>query len=178
MCLYGKSKTTCRSCWNACCSRRTSLNLAADVFRLSEVSGPSDYDEQRVFMQSQVVVCGRSAPRLLLDLPLQHPAGRHVGNLWLGVMSSKKPDSAFYYREMTAGLLECRRVWEKRLNYWWHVIKRIDISCLFIVVPEVFWWCKSKGNYQHVMVEKLHKKYSFREVMWVFLLEYNIKRSK
>lgn len=77
--------------------------------RLSEVSGPSDNDEQGVFVEAEVEVCGGSAPRLLQDLPLQHPAGRHVGNLQLDVMSLKKPDSAFYYREMTAGVLECRR---------------------------------------------------------------------
>lgn len=77
--------------------------------RLSEVSGPSDNDEQRVFVETQVEVCGRSAPRLLLDLPLRHPAGRHVGKLQLDVMSLKTPDSAFYYREMTAGVLACGR---------------------------------------------------------------------
>lgn len=72
--------------------------------------GASDNDEQRVFVETQVEVCGRSAPRLLLDLPLWHPAGRHVGNLQLDMMSlgkKKKPDSAFYYREMTAGAPEC-----------------------------------------------------------------------
>lgn len=73
---------------------------------LPEVSGPSDNDEQGVFVGAEVGVCSRSAPRLVLDLPLQHPAGRHVGNLQLDVMSLKKPDSAFYYREMTAGVLE------------------------------------------------------------------------
>lgn len=77
--------------------------------RLSEVSGPSDNDEQGVFVEAEVEVCGRSAPRLLLDLPPQHPAGRHVGNSQLGVMSLKKPDSAFYYRETTADVLECSR---------------------------------------------------------------------
>lgn len=76
---------------------------------MSEVSGPSYNDEQGVFVEAEVSVCGRSAPRLLLDLPLRQPAGRHVGNLHLGVMSLKKPDSAFYYRAMTAGVLECRR---------------------------------------------------------------------
>lgn len=69
------------------------------MFRLSEASGPSDYDEQGVFMEAKVEVCGSGALRLLLDLPLQHPAGRHVGKLRFYVMSLKKPDSAFYYRD-------------------------------------------------------------------------------
>ena len=76
--------------------------------RLSVVSCPSDNDEQGVFVEAEVEVCGgSSAPRLLLDLPLQHPAGRHVGKL--DVMSLKTPDCAFYYGEMTAGVLECDR---------------------------------------------------------------------
>lgn len=47
--------------------------------RLSEVCGPSDDDEQGVFVGAEVEVRGRGAPRLLPDLPLRHPAGRHVG---------------------------------------------------------------------------------------------------
>lgn len=93
----------------ACCSKRTSHNLPADVSGLSGVSRPSYNDEQGVFVEAEVEVCGRSAARLLLVLPLQHPAGRHVGNLYLDVMSLKKLDSAFYYREMTAVVLECSR---------------------------------------------------------------------
>lgn len=70
-------------------SRRTSLDLTADVSRLSEASGPSHDNEQRVFVERRAVeVCGRGAPRLLPDLPLRHPAGRHVGNLQWDVMSS------------------------------------------------------------------------------------------
>lgn len=66
----------------------TPLDLPANVPRLSGVSCPSDHDEQRVFVGAQVEAGGGSAPRLLLDLPLQHPAGRHVENLQLDVMSS------------------------------------------------------------------------------------------
>lgn len=77
----------------------TSFNLPADVSRLPEVSGTSDNDEQWVFVDAQVKVCGRNAPRLLPDLPLRHPAGRHVENLQLDVMSlnwEKMPDITFY----------------------------------------------------------------------------------
>lgn len=66
----------------------TPFDLPANVPCLSGVSCPSDHDEQGVFMGGQVDVGGGSALRLLLDLPLQHPAGRHVGNLQRGVMSS------------------------------------------------------------------------------------------
>lgn len=86
---------------------RTSFNVPASVSRVSGVSSASYNDEQGVFVQAQVRVCGRDAPRLLLYLPLRHPAGRHVGNLHLDMMSLKKPDSAFYYRGMTAGVPEC-----------------------------------------------------------------------
>ena len=84
---------------------------------VSEVSGASDDDEHGVLVRAEVEVCGAGcAPRLLPDLPLQHPAGRHVGNLRWDVMSlnrkkiEKIPASAFYYyREMTADVLECSR---------------------------------------------------------------------
>lgn len=66
----------------------TPFDLPANVACLSVVSCPSDHDESRVFVGAQVEAGGDSAPRLLLDLPLQHPAGRHVENLQLGVMSS------------------------------------------------------------------------------------------
>lgn len=59
-------------------------------------------------MGAEVEVCGGSAPRLLLDLPLQHPAGRHVGDL--DVMSLKKPDSAFLLQRddsCCAGMQPC-----------------------------------------------------------------------
>lgn len=65
-------------------SKRTSFDLATDVPRLSGVSGPSHDNEQRVLVGIQVEVCG--APRLLLpDLPLRHPAARHVGQLTVGM---------------------------------------------------------------------------------------------
>lgn len=66
----------------------TPFDLPANVPRLSGVSRPSDHDEQRVFVGTQVEAGGGGAPRLLPDLPLQHPAGRHVDNLQFGVMSS------------------------------------------------------------------------------------------
>lgn len=67
----------------------TPLDLPANVVRLSGVSSPSDHNEQRVFVGVQVEAGGSgSAPRLLLDLPPQQPAGRHVENLQFGVMSS------------------------------------------------------------------------------------------
>lgn len=66
----------------------TPFDLSANVPRLSGLSCPSDHDEQRVFVGAKVDAGGGSAPRLLLDLPLQHPAGRHVENLQFGVMSS------------------------------------------------------------------------------------------
>ena len=65
--------------------KRTSLDVPADVSRLSEVCGPSDDDEQGVFVEAEVEVCGRGAPRLLPDLPLRHPAGRHVGEPAVGM---------------------------------------------------------------------------------------------
>lgn len=76
--------------------KRTSFNLPADVRRPSEVRCPSYDDQHGVLVEAQIDVCGGCGARLLLDLPLRHPAGRHVGNL--DVMSLKKPDSAFYDR--------------------------------------------------------------------------------
>lgn len=70
------------------CEEHTPFDLPANVPRLSAVSCPSDHDEQRVFVGAQVEAGGGSAPRLLLDLPLQHPAGSHVEYLQFGVMSS------------------------------------------------------------------------------------------
>lgn len=65
-------------------SKRTSFDLATDVPRLSGVSCPSHDNEQRVLVGGQAEVCG--APRLLLpDLPLRHPAARHVGQLTVGM---------------------------------------------------------------------------------------------
>lgn len=58
----------------------TPFDLPANVARLPGVSCPSDHDEQRVFVGAQVEAGGGSAPGLLLDLPLHHPAGRHVEN--------------------------------------------------------------------------------------------------
>lgn len=86
-CEYKGKKTTKRrtvAVRKAPYNKRTSLDLPADVSRLSEVSGPSDNDEQGVFVEAEVEVCGRSAPRLRLDLPLRYPAGRHVGKLAVG----------------------------------------------------------------------------------------------
>lgn len=97
--LYRKKQNGIQQLLDAGWNKPTSLYLPADVFRLPEASGPSDYDEQGVFMEAKVEVCGSGALRLLLDLPLQHPAGRHVGKLRFYVMSLKKPDSAFYYRD-------------------------------------------------------------------------------
>lgn len=61
-------------------------------------------------MGAEVGVCGRNALRLLPDLPLRQPAGRHVGNLH-NLMSFKKPDIGFLLEtEVTAGAQDCSRV--------------------------------------------------------------------
>lgn len=84
--------------------KRTSLDVPADVSRLSEVCGPSDDDEQGVFVGAEVEVRGRGAPRLLPDLPLRHPAGRHVGEPAVGMWChwvNSPADGGFYYRQIT-----------------------------------------------------------------------------
>lgn len=142
--LYRKKQNGTQQLWDAGWNKPTSLYLPADVFRLPEASGPSDYDEQGVFMEAKVEVCGSSAFRLLLDLPLQHPAGRHVGKLRFYVMSLKKPDSAFYYRDDSccAGIQPRISEWAGRGWIIDHTWQRDRYIFLLIADPIV--------NYFHV----------------------------
>lgn len=142
--LYRKKQNGIQQLLDAGWNKPTSLYLPADVFRLPEASGPSDYDEQGVFMEAKVEVCGSGALRLLLDLPLQHPAGRHVGKLRFYVMSLKKPDSAFYYRDDSccAGIQPRISEWAGRGWIIDHTWQRDQYLFLLIADPIV--------NYFHV----------------------------